>query len=196
MTLSNREKWLLTLLPAFVILAVAGWFFIRPVSEQNKKAQDQLAEMTSGQQSAGHLAQSRRELAEARRAVDAEQSRLDSLRSELRQKQAVWSGRKNIVASTDLVDLLTRHRLVLVEESDVSPAELALSNTMRSVMNQLSDGDANRYRQMRIVGSYANVLAALTELSESSIACIPLRLSMDRANPQVSARGWTLVVWI
>ena len=196
MSLSNREKWLLTLVPAVLILGVAGWFFIRPVSAQTKKVRDQLAEMTSSDQSAKLWAQAKRDLDEARRAADAEQSRLTSLASQIEAQQSNGSGQKNVVATTDLVDLLTRHQLVLVEESDVSQAELSLSNAARTVMNQLTEGDANRYRRLRIVGSYANVLAALTELSESSIACIPLRLSMDRVNPQLTARSWTLVVWI
>lgn len=196
MMLTTREKWLLTLLPSLAVLTLSGLFVLKPVGDRLRDLTEKRVKAEKASQGASALLAARQTDAEAKRDLAETKRVLTALEADVAAQRAAWSGSRAVGASTVVTQLLTRHGLVVIEEATVSPSEVRLPTKTRAVFDQLGADGTDRFRQLQFVGQYKDVLKAMTELSESQIACVPLRLSMDKANPDLRLRSWTLLLWI
>lgn len=85
-----------------------------------------------------------------------------------------------------LAELLSRHRLVLLEETLDPAAPGSLPEGARKA-------GRGRLRLLELTGRYLDVLSALQGISEPPVGAVPLRLVMTREGADVR---WMLLLWM
>lgn len=219
MKLTEREKSLLPFLPVVAILLGYAWWFtivqrpkVRAVQEDHRQAIAKQVRMTE-------LLQRQRDA----KTLEKEVADMEKKKTGLDQSVAQFTGVKPSVLrhsqNKALNELLDRHRLKLIEESPVSRGnEAKLPKSVTDVLGRLaqsaqgpSTGKATKtpvdsqisviksaqVRSLRFTGRFADVLAAIRELSQHpDPPGIPIALSMAEADYLTELRQWTLLVWM
>jgi len=202
MTPTTREKLLLTLLPAAVILAGYAWFgsvtgrtksFLglqqeitkaetaAPKPEQLLTQERQLAAL------AGQINRQGRQQEETRQAWDALVAKCAS--AELRHERI-----------EKLTGLLKRHNLTLLDDAEADAnkdARLApVLETMSKSLSETPKKQKPQLRNLHFQGGYLDVNSILQELARGEVLAIPVGLTMKPVKDSADKREWTLLVWI
>ena len=201
MTNSPRDRLILLLLPSCLVLMIYAW-------RANDKKQPALAQLRQGLE-----AEQARAVGPA--LVRQQQARLSAVQAELadleKQKQGLtqqWQETAALFTQTrsrpERADrfnaLLTRNRLTLIESG---PAESGRESRpsggpekLAKLIAERTGGQLPQVWRYRLQGRYVDVMNTLEELSRDEPLAVPIGLTMKEADPDSSAREWTLLVWI
>ncbi|MEO1130707.1 MAG: hypothetical protein AAFX05_13525 [Planctomycetota bacterium] len=198
---TSRDKVLIALLPAILIIALYGWGFNRSLQREIDGLQSQLEDSSekpvtdldvrSEQARASSLAREMADLQERREGLERE---LDGVARPL----ANTSG--GTAQSQDLTALLSRHGLQTIRQQPAtgrSLGELApvLAATAKRLEKRVGALDRQLVR-VEVSGRYSEVVDALTEMGSADSSIIGVSLEMADAPIGTEVRTWTLVVWM
>lgn len=219
MKLTEREKSILPFLPVVAILLSYAWWFTVVQRPKARAAQEAYRQAIAKQVHPIDLMRRQSEVDALSRDV----ASLEKQKADLDRSVAEMTGTKapslRHAHNKALNELLERHHLRLVEESPVSQGRGAkLPKSVSDVLGRLtqaaqiaSSGKGAKVgppgqtpveknaqvRSLRFTGRFADVLAAIRELSQNQDPPgIPIALSMAETNLLTELRHWTLLVWM
>lgn len=193
-----RERLLVMLLPAFVIVAVYGWFVLGGVNAERERVAAQLAEVSADPVAEPEIAAAQREL---RAAV----SQREALREELESKRAVLdrvtarfgSAGDPAAEIANLTNLLGRYGLRTIREGPETGSGMRVSEQLKRIERELGRTGGGRVLwSVDFAGTYAEVRAALEALPDRAPGLVPVALSMEEGDLTTPTRVWRLVVWV
>ena len=198
---TNREKMLMLILPAALILGLYG-FKLSGLRTRHTGAEAALA---AAQKTTPTLAQFQ---VERKRVADLN-AELADIENQNRDWLSRWRKLQDdrstdstlrIEAVEDLTALLNHNRLTLIDEEPAEGTNVGkLPAALEHVATLLKEKNPEIKPQLwrvRFDGRYEDVLRALEELSETEPLAIPVHLQMDEAKLSTETRHWTLYLWI
>jgi len=212
---TSRDKLLLAILPAILIIAVYGWILSSNPRDALKTAKKEYETAMKNQPSLGSLTEQEVKLDSLRKKKQVITSETKQLRDTVEGMKDRWLQSHNSTETiAQLTDLLNRNGLVLIDEG---PEEggAKLTGRLSTMMNQVANSVSNKSQQspmiipmqsqtnrgatlwkVRFIGRYIDVIAALHEISESDTLIIPVSISMEEVSGEGTVRSWTLYVWV
>lgn len=203
MNLTERDKRVVLLLPAILVVAGYGWFVFAGKYEEQTRLTRSLEEARARTPNAPQLQAQQRYLSQLLRGVSYQQAELEAAR----QKWLLAAGACTEPALRNeriekLTRLLQRQGLRLLEDGEVNTARdrdvrlpIDLEPLARQ-MTQVSGAAPPQLRRIRLHGRYADMERALQELGQGEALAIPVVLTMKAATETADQREWTLLVWI
>lgn len=196
---TTRERWMLVLIPAALVLIVYG-FFIRGSLMSELKAVSSDAERLRAvpitQEGNARMRADRDELAREEQQIDA---RIAELRNSPLLPSGFGRSANRSAALREITGLMERHRLRLNDQGQVSLAEAGAPNSFEEMIantrSMLESGAEPTYRRFRFTGRYQDAYGMLKELAASGMPVIPASIRMDRIEGSSHLR-WELVVWM
>lgn len=185
--LTARERLLLLVLPGALVLAIYAVFIngshlaaLTKARQQSNKLREQVGAMSLNPQAlAADLQRLKTEQADVQRSLTAF---TDGGSDAMQRSEAV------VMVGA----LLRKHGMVVVEEGP-SYKQAAPTGTTRSSTKQPVATNADSVWQVRFLGTWNGVQAALEELPDfEGSACLPLSLSMTEPQTSSPVREWTL----
>ena len=208
MRLTNRDKVLILVLPAIVIVGGYGYWI-----NSNTGKQTELARLQKSVDDATKNTPSQEELLTARAQQMSAAAAVRKLETELNQEKQRWESSGNQVFNPAtrnervgrLNYVLNRHNLALLAdvpgdapvsggntEVKTPPALEAFAKTLAEKSPQFKP----KTWRVRLYGRYPDVVRALSELAEGEVLCVPIGLTMKEWDIRKPAQEWTLLVWI
>jgi hypothetical protein len=202
MTSSTREKLLLTLLPAALIVACYAW--LGSVTGKTKMLLGLQQEVAKAESMAPTPAQ-----------LLGQERQLVSLTSEINRQmlqqqdsRQTWETLVAKCASAEqrneriekLTGLLKRHNLNLLDDAEADGGKDGRLSPMLESMGKLFAETPKKQkpqlRHLHFQGNYLDVKSILQELSLGELLAIPVGLTMKQMKNSDDKREWTLLVWI
>lgn len=146
MNLTDREKLLLPIFPAFLVFAIYTWAFGARAQSRLNAAQEELTAMqrdSAGAATAQQIWQHRSRLQDLQRRIAAARDRNAELRQQADELTGVLTARRRDIDTIDgLTALLRRHRIMLEDESPARGPETAgmaasLDQAMRTLQEAI-----------------------------------------------------------
>jgi hypothetical protein len=198
---TNREKVLVLVFPAILILGVYGLKLsgirtrLTAATASLESAKKSVPAPAAVQAEQIRIADLNRQLAD----VEKQTADWDQQWHELQATRAVDSHAR-IEAIEGLTALLNRNRLDLQEGGPAEANESArLPKELDEVIKLLAEKKTEVRPQLwrvRFTGRYADVLDALEELQTAEPLAVPVHLQMTNASLETDQRSWTLYLWI
>lgn len=181
-----RSRLLTALWPALAV--GCGYVFLsgRPQMLKLRKAKERHASVVKDAPRAPEVQSLALQERALREQVQALEQRVAAL--ETADRGEATGALAEVVQVEDLSELLRRHGLILLRSSMVAEPTRVVGPRRRTIVESPS-----RLREIAFEGAYADVHAALDELSRSALSVQPLALSLS---PGPGPGRWTLLVWI
>lgn len=184
--LTQRERLMVTALPAAVILMVYFFFFVNPMGATTADLKRQIGVAQSRTPASRRQAEILGDLAKIEAEVKARQALDKERRERAETLRAFWSdpdakGR----AGQFLGDLLAERGLVLVEEA------LATEEERKRYAALLASLPGAELWRLRLAGNYTQMAGALEAVGKSDLPLVPAALEME---PKVEGNR-TIHLW-
>ncbi len=196
--MTQRDKVLLIVLPALVILIVYGWAFTKAPMARLKALAIQVETAREKAPKQLDIEAERARAKRLQRDLDKGRAELQPLREELGRLTASWTNSTERLVGNDMLSalwskhgLLLQEQLVLTNETAVTPALQMLADRARAT---LGHGRYPVLWEVRLQGAFLGMLDALEELSRSDIAAVPVALEMSE-NPRSPGKAWKIRLW-
>lgn len=202
MKLTERDKVLVLVVPAFMVAAAYGWLVMPGKRDELKRAETSLERARAAAPSASQLFAEQAALTGLSAQIDRQQKELLATRE--RWHAAVGRcadpARRN-ERIQKLTGLLARCELSFVEDTETPDGgkDHKLSPALEGLTQQIAKLSGNQkpqLRRVRFLGRYLDVHKALGELNRGEVLAIPVGLTMKEAPPATDRQEWTLLVWI
>ncbi len=181
--LTNREQWLVRLLPAILVAAVYGLHYERSGELRRKTAELDAARLAAVSPAAFEM--QRRTLNDMTaqvEAVKAEGAELEAARNRLATGDR-WKPAVTTEVFRQVTEMLWEHHLVNFREAQVSDGDNQYPTALQRVLQASAPAEKSverpRFWRVEFVGTYGDVLRALDELTASGLPAVPLRISMS-----------------
>jgi chromosome segregation ATPase len=198
---TNREKMLILVLPAAVILIMYS-FKLSDLNTRHTSAQTSLAAAEQTKPTAEQFQVEHKQIADLNR-------EMAEIENQNRDWQARWQKLQDdrstdstirIEAIEDLTALLNRNHLDLIDEepaegNDGGKLPMALERVATLLKDKKPEVKSQLWR-VRFDGRYEDVMRALEELNDTEPLAIPVHLQMGEAKISTATRRWTLYLWI
>jgi hypothetical protein len=198
---TNREKLLLLVLPAALILAFYS-FKLSGLRTRQAGARASLEEARKTIPTQPQFQVERKRIADLNLELADVVNQNRDRESQWRKLQEDRSTNSTLRIETieDVTALLNRNRLELTdeepaEENNAVKLPLALERVATLLKKNNPEVNTQLWR-VRFVGRYEDVLRALEELNETEPLAIPVYLQMGEAKLSTEVRSWTLLLWI
>ena len=193
---TSREKLLLALLPAAIVLAAYAFLFALPAQQKHQKklAELELARQASVSDSAAELSRSNLELAQSGMSRLNEQIRNDRDKIALMGKH--WSsGDVRLPTVQQVTELLQQFNLSIVSQDfEKEPVLSEYLKDLETIVKRHSIGEENlAYWQIELAGSYGDMMKFLQEIKTSGMRTFPVTLSMKSSESGDGVHTWKVV---
>ena len=200
--LSIREKWLLTAVPALIVVIVYAFAFYRPQQASLADNTQRLHTLQKDAIPASQVQAKRNELAcnqEQIQVVRRELAALEGRPAVLYAGIAQDGGEANLLAKVSRV-LLDRSIVVVAssrapdnESGAAMPADVR-ETTKRSSTS--AKGGSTGVWRLDLVGSFVNVREALDGLAKADGLVVPVGISMEPVGDDETVHRWKLWIWM
>jgi hypothetical protein len=200
MKLTERERSMVLVLPAVVIVAGYAWWYSYSQRPQLNAARAAYQDAVNKQVSPSQLFQQRAANESAQRRLE----QLQAHKQDLDQQAEALAGGladpgRRLDAVSRLTGLLARHGLQLRDDTQESHGQKPPKALAEAVARVRPDKQelGGHVRCLQLAGTFADVRRAVRELAQQSDAGLfPLALSMAEADPDGDDRSWTLWIWM
>jgi hypothetical protein len=202
MAQSNREKILLIVAPAVLVVIAYTWWF--GVVDKSKRLFQVLKELDKAEKAAPAPEQFREP--EMQRAMLMRE--LEKYQKEQTVARQTWDALAAACANPDmrneriekLTTLLAQHHLTLVDDGESNASSGGSTPKALDALGKLLTENAKnlkpQLRQLHFSGNYVDVHALLQDLSRGEVVAVPVGLTMKPATDGTAKREWTMLVWI
>jgi hypothetical protein len=202
MAKSNREKILVMVAPAVLVVIAYTWWF--GVVGKSKLLFQGFRELDKAEKAAPAPEQFREpEMQRARLMRE-----LDKYQKEQAVARQTWDALAAACANPDmrneriekLTTLLAQHHLTLVDDGEADSSQGGSAPKALDALGKLLTEKAKnlkpQLRQLHFRGNYVDVHALLQDLSRGEVVAVPVGLTMKPAMDGTPKREWTMLVWI
>ncbi len=193
---TGRERILLSILPAALVLGLYAFLFAIPEQKihQQKSLELKAAQAKAIDKSVAEMSRSNVELVRAGLKRQTEQTRSDRESITYHGKQ--WSnGNDRLSNVQQLTELLAQFRLSIVKQDFQAEPQLSgyHSELRDIVMSHTATDELLEYWQIELAGSYGDMLKFLNEINHSGLRTVPVAVSMQASTANDGVHSWTLV---
>lgn len=193
---TTREKLLVNLLPAALVLALYAFLFAMPAQKEFRKTSDQLnaAKSVAIDQSVAEL---------SRQNLDIARSGVTRLNEQIKQdKQQIaffgkqWSnGQARLSTVQQVTELLQQFNLSIVSQQfEEEPQLSSYLKELQEVIGKHSDEDeVLEYWQIELAGGYGDMMKFLQQIKSSGMRTFPVTLTMEASEDRDGVHTWTVV---
>ena len=196
--MTRRDKVLLVVLPALLILIVYAFAFTKAPLDRLRAITAQVDAARVAAPSESDIVAERARATRLSRDLERAKAELQPLKEELGRLTASWTNSTERLLGNDMLStlwskhgLLLQEQLVLTNDTSVTPALQQLADRARTT---LGHGRYPVLWEVRLQGGFLNMLDALDELSRSDIAAVPVALEMSD-NIRMPGKAWKLRLW-
>jgi hypothetical protein len=191
----QRERLIVMVLPAAVLLLGYSFFFSRP---QNRAVREKQTELQAAQRSAvseQEVLIARARLAEAQKTKAETTAEIEQYEAAMQELVAPFGRNPARFAVMERIDrLLREHEIVLVSQSLVEQQSLSTrQKELLQKVEQRAGGGRLEYRRFHLEGGYAEVQGFLSRLAESEAAMLPVSLEAKKPEGE-GPPAWELVM--
>jgi hypothetical protein len=195
---TQRDKVLLMILPAIIILTAYGWFYTKAPNQRIRKLSDQVAAARAKEPKKIELQAEEARGLQKQAELERVTKELAPIKEELERLTAAWTNStERLVANDALAALFTKHNLVLLEQTMVTN-QVKLSPALQELTDKANKNlGPGRYPvlwEVRLQGGFLSMLDALEDLARSDLAAIPMTLEMGDT-PTQPGKSWKLRLW-
>ena len=197
-TVTARDKLLLVVLPALLIVIVYAFAFTKTPLDRLRAITAQVEAERERAPKQLDIASEQARAKRLRRDLDKARAELQPLKEELGKLTSSWTNSTERLLGNDMLSslwqkhgLLLQEQTVLTNDAAVTPALQQLADRARST---LGHGRYPVLWEVRLQGGFLNMLDALDELSRSDIAAVPVAMEMGD-NARMPGKAWKLRLW-
>ncbi|MCY2927960.1 MAG: hypothetical protein NTV86_00410 [Planctomycetota bacterium] len=188
---TRREIWLLTALPALVVLAVYVFAFYRPQRTVLAEADRRVHALQSDLTTVGQLTAKRSELARAQQQVRLAKRELSKAQARPSSREADGPGEAGLLARTSRI--LLDHSVAVAASSRLGDAEAVAA--IPADLRDKARGGAPSLWRLDMAGGFVDVREALEALAQTDLPVVPLGISMEPSGV-ATAHHWKLLLWM
>ena len=192
---SKRERFLLMLFPAALILAVYSVVFAIPLRQQKSKIE---AEYTTARQAAvsEEAAQlSKQYLENEKQSLEWLRTRESNSKEQIRELSQSWRSRKSRLETFEkITELMRDYNLSIVSQGGTD--SMTVSSYMRDLfemMNEQAVQEPVEFWPVEVKGAFFDVLKFLTDVNTVSKSIIPVSITMKPDPENKTQKMWTIV---
>lgn len=198
---TSREQLLLTLLPSVLVLAIYGWFFLKPMNQEIRDIQK------------GIQAEQKKAPAEtAKRKLQADEKQFRKTLNQHQRKIAeaehqiehFYESRKNksaIETLSRMMELFQKHQMILLEESTFlgnnSFSKLETIQFYEKKIMTEKRLKTEQFRRFSFLAPFTSTQHFFEELWQQQIFVYVVKLEMKQGkNTNQGFHEWDLIVWL
>lgn len=192
---SNRERFLLMLFPAALILAVYSVLFAVPLRQQKSRIESEYVLANQASVSEESAAISKRNLASEKDSLERLRNRVSNSKQQIRELSQGWRSRKSRLETLELItELMRDYNLSIVSQggNDSVVVSSYLQDLFRMI-DESSVQDPVEFWPVQIKGAYFDVLEFLTDVDTLAKSIIPVSINMEPATSGTRQKTWTIV---
>jgi hypothetical protein len=198
MNMTQREKILITFVPAVLVLFPYGFLV-------NRSKQTEIVGLKKSLDAATKAAPAPQKFSERRSHLLALQREVKDLEARTGKAQERWDAlacqcadaRKRNQRHQKLTTLLAAHHLSILDDGPGTTDKTCPSlEALRKQLEKSAPGQEPHLWRLRVSGGYLDMLGALDQLGTGEVLAIPVGLNMREAPWGSKSREWVLLVWI
>ncbi|MDA7906164.1 hypothetical protein N9B60_02300 [Mariniblastus sp.] len=192
---SKRERFLLMLFPAALILAVYSVVFAIPLRQEKSKieAEYNTAMQTSVSEDAAQL--SKRYLENEKESLERLRTRESNSKEQIRELSQSWRSRKSRLDTFEkITELMRDYNLSIVSQGGTE--SMTVSSYMRDLfemMNEQAAQEPVEFWPVEVKGAFFDVLKFLTDVNTVAKSIIPVSITMKPDPENKTQKMWTIV---
>ena len=192
---SKRERFLLMLFPAALILAVYSVVFAIPLRQEKSKieAEYNTAMQTSVSEDAAQL--SKRYLENEKESLERLRTRESNSKEQIRELSQSWRSRKSRLDTFEkITELMRDYNLSIVSQGGTE--SMTVSSYMRDLfemMNEQAAQEPVEFWPVEVKGAFFDVLKFLTDVNTVAKSIIPVSITMKPDPENKKKKMWTIV---
>ena len=192
----SRERFLLSLLPAAIVLAAYAMIFAIPAQNTWRAKSAELANtrLTAVDDASASISRSNVELAQSGLQRLNEQIRLD--REQIAFMGEQWSsGDARLPTVQEVTELLQQFNLSIVKQNFEKEPKLSVYlKELETIVKKHSAEEENlEYWQIELAGSYSDMMKFLQQIKDSGMRTFPVTISMKASEDGDGVHTWTVV---
>jgi hypothetical protein len=192
---SRREKFLLMLFPAALILAVYSVLFAVPMQQQKSKIEAEFVRQRDSAVSVENADISRRNLAIERESLERMRKRVSNSKEQIRELSQSWRSRKSRLETMEkITELMRDYNLSIVSQG--SAESVVVSSYLQDLfrmMNEQAVLEPVEFWPVEVKGAYFDVLEFLADVDTLAKSLIPVAITMRAETPGSPQKTWTIV---
>lgn len=192
---SKRERFLLMLFPAALILAVYSVVFAIPLRQQKSKieAEYNTARQAAVSEEAAQL--SKQYLENEKQSLERLRTRESNSKEQIRELSQSWRSRKSRLETFEkITELMRDYNLSIVSQGGTD--SMTVSSYMRDLfemMNEQAVQEPVEFWPVEVKGAFFDVLKFLTDVNTVSKSIIPVSITMKPDPENKTQKMWTIV---
>ena len=192
---AKRERFLLMLFPAALILAVYSVVFAIPLRQEKSKieAEYNTAMQTSVSEDAAQL--SKRYLENEKESLERLRTRESNSKEQIRELSQSWRSRKSRLDTFEkITELMRDYNLSIVSQGGTE--SMTVSSYMRDLfemMNEQAAQEPVEFWPVEVKGAFFDVLKFLTDVNTVAKSIIPVSITMKPDPENKTQKMWTIV---
>ena len=198
-TTTGRERFLLMLFPAALVLAIYSVFFAYPLQNQYARALGEYRVAQAAAPRPADVLMAKRQLADTREALRRLKAKLKTGQQRLQELGADWRNLDNRLETIQQVtELLRQYDLSVVFQGYVEePAIPEYFQDLTQMIDRHSNQPPLEFWQIEVKGSYPDMTRFLTQLCEDRQDIVSLILSMSPIEEASTAdKKWIIIFLI
>jgi hypothetical protein len=191
-----REKVVLAIFPAVIIVIAYVWMSARPGAQALQAAEIELQQAKDSPSPMRKINELARESDRIADEIEVKKRELDRL--------AVASAGSSIGSRSDrnkalqrLTSVLSANNLMLLDSTrlDENPLASAELQTLEKDISAARD-QKSQYWRITVAGSFSAMLNVLNGISKGDDMIVPVSIDMETPDAAENFRAWTLTVWL
>lgn len=192
---SQRERFLLTLFPSALVLAIYSVVFAVPMRQEKSLIESELAREKSTAVSQEQADFSKRQLAIEKEGLLKLQNSVAESKQNIRDLSTQWRSRSSRLEQLEkITSLMREYNLSIVSQgSDDSVAVSKYLTDLFDQMNEQSTEDLVEFWPVEVKGAYFDMLEFLADVNLLAKNSIPISITMMPEEDGGSQLTWTIV---
>ena len=191
---NQRERFLLTLFPAAIVLAIYSVVFAVPLQRTKNGLEAEYVQINATSISnesadlAGEL------LADERKSLERLKKKVADSKQQIRELSQSWRSRASRLETLEKISELMRdHNLTIVSQSSEEIATLTVYlRNLFQIMDRQSGDDPVQFWQVKVQGTYFEVSDFLDSVELNAKQIVPIGITMVSDTAGGTRKNWTI----
>jgi hypothetical protein len=192
---SKRERFLLMLFPAALILAVYSVVFAIPLRQEKSKIEAEYSTAVQAAVSEEAARLSKQYLENEKESLERLRTRESDSKEQIRELSQSWRSRKSRLETFEkITELMRDYNLSIVSQGGTE--SMTVSSYMRDLfemMNEQAVQEPVEFWPVEVKGAFFDVLKFLTDVNTVATSIIPVSITMKPDPENKTQKVWTIV---
>jgi hypothetical protein len=194
---STRERFLLMLFPAALILAIYSVMYALPLRQEKSNIEAEYMQVNQSAVSSTDAALARQHLGSEKDSLERLRNRVSNSKQQIRELSQGWRSRKSRLETLEkITELMRDYNLSIVSQGgEYNVVVSSYLEDLFQMMNEQAVQDPVEFWPVEIKGGYFDVLEFLADVNTMA-SIIPVAITMMPESVGSSQKTWTIVFLI